>query len=403
MKTLLIIGLVWPESRSSAAGIRMLQLIKLFKNEGYTIHFASAANKTEHSDDLSQFLVHEHDILLNSDTFDSFIKKLQPDIVMYDRFMIEEQYSWRVRSQCPEALQILDTEDLHFLRYARQKLGKQNISLAELVSFPITKREIASILRCDLTLIISKYEMKLLTEEFYIRASQLFYLPFLEDEISEENLTLSFQDRQHFVFIGNFIHEPNWQAVRTLKEKIWPELKQQIASAQIHIYGAYESEKAQQLHQPKDRFFIKGRAEDAVQTLSQYRVLLAPLEFGAGIKGKFLDAAKANTPYITTKIGDEGIGNPQSISDLVSFAKKAENLYQNESLWKAHQTHNRTLFSSLFDRKKYEKSFLNTLNKIKDSLALHRSHHFLGQILLEDSYQSRKYMSLWIQEKNNKS
>lgn len=403
MKTLLIIGFVWPESRSSAAGTRMLQLIQLFNKEGFTIHFASAANKTNYSDDLSKFHLYEHEILLNSDSFDSFVKKLNPDIVIYDRFMVEEQYSWRVRSQCPKTLHILDTEDLHFLRYARQKLGGKNISLSELTSFPITKREIASILRSDISLIISEYEIKLLTQEFHIRDSQLFYLPFLEEEIPEENLIPSFKERQHFVFIGNFIHEPNWQAVRTLKEKIWPELRKKTPQAEIHIYGAYLSEKVQQLNQPKERFIIKGRAEDAVQTLSRYRLLVAPLLFGAGIKGKFLDAAKAHTPYITTKIGDEGIGNPESVSDLVSFATTAENLYLNEDFWKQHQLHNRLLFSSLFDRKVYEKPFINTLNKIKDSLALHRAQHFFGQILLEEKFQSRKYMSLWIQEKNKKS
>lgn len=403
MKTLLIIGFVWPESRSSAAGTRMLQLIQLFNNEGFIIHFASAANKTKYSDDLSRFHIYEHEILLNSDSFDSFVKNLNPDIVIYDRFMVEEQYSWRVRSQCPETLHILDTEDLHFLRYTRQKLGEKSISLTELASFPITKREIASILRSDISLIISEYEMKLLTQEFHIRSSQLFYLPFLEEVIPKKDLSPSFEQRQHFVFIGNFIHEPNWQAVQTLKEKIWPELRKKMPQAEIHIYGAYLSEKVQQLHQPKERFIIKGRAEEAVQTLSQYKVLVAPLQFGAGIKGKFLDAVKANTPYITTSIGDEGIGNPESVSDFASFATNAEALYLNEPLWKKHQVRNRQLFSSLFDRNIYERPFLNTLNKIKDSLALHRAQHFLGQILLEEKFQSRKYMSLWIQEKNKKS
>ena len=403
MKTLLIIGFVWPESRSSAAGTRMLQLIQLFNNEGFIIHFASAANKTKYSDDLSRFHIYEHEILLNSDSFDSFVKNLNPGIVIYDRFMVEEQYSWRVRGQCPETLHILDTEDLHFLRYARQKLGEKSVSLTKLTSFPITKREIASILRSDISLIISEYEMKLLTQEFHIRSSQLFYLPFLEEVVPEKDLSPSFEQRQHFVFIGNFIHEPNWQAARTLKEKIWPELRKKMPQAEIHIYGAYLSEKVQQLHQPKERFIIKGRAEEAVQTLSQYKVLVAPLQFGAGIKGKFLDAVKANTPYITTSIGDEGIGNPESVSDLASFATKAKNLYHNEPLWRKHQVRNRQLFSSLFDRNIYESPFLNTLNKIKDSLALHRAHHFLGQVLLEEKFQSRKYMSLWIQEKNKKS
>ncbi|MCG8753208.1 glycosyltransferase, partial [Tenacibaculum finnmarkense] len=161
MKQLLIIGYVWVEPNSSAAGSRMLQLIELFKKNNYKITFASPAQKGEKAFNLSEIGVNEASIALNSASFDGFIEELNPEIVLFDRFMMEEQFGWRVAENCPDAIRILDTEDLHFLRKTRhQQLKKgQNFSTDALLKSVDAKREIASILRCDLSLIISTYEM----------------------------------------------------------------------------------------------------------------------------------------------------------------------------------------------------------------------------------------------------
>jgi spore coat polysaccharide biosynthesis predicted glycosyltransferase SpsG len=119
-KSLLVLGFVWPEPKSSAAGNRMMQLIELFQRENYDITFASTAQNLEFSEDVSSIGVLPKTIELNSATFDDFVKELNPDIVLFDRFMVEEQFGWRVSESCPNALKILDTEDLHCLRQARQ-------------------------------------------------------------------------------------------------------------------------------------------------------------------------------------------------------------------------------------------------------------------------------------------
>lgn len=101
------------------------------------------------------------------------------------------------------------------------------------------------------------------------------------------------------------MHPPNWDSVLFLKERLWPEIRIELPKAEIHIYGAYPDQNAQNLNNPKDGFIIKGRAENVISTLSNYRVLLAPLRFGAGQKGKLLDAMRAGLPNITTQIGSE--------------------------------------------------------------------------------------------------
>lgn len=188
-ETILIIGAVWVEPNSSAAGSRMMQLIELFLKENYRIVFVSTAQKNENAVDLSQIGVDEIQIELNNSSFDDFIKNLQPTIVVFDRFMIEEQFGWRVAENCPKALRILDTEDLHFLRKVRhQQLKKrEEFSNDALLKADDTKREIAAILRCDLSLIISTYEMDLLTSVFKIDGKILYHLPFLYHRIDKDH------------------------------------------------------------------------------------------------------------------------------------------------------------------------------------------------------------------------
>ena len=290
---ILMIGAVWPEPKSSAAGSRTVQLIEQFQKLNWQITFACAASDSDFSIDFKKYNIEKMTIELNNSNFDEFIKNLQPTIVLFDRFMIEEQFGWRVAENCPNALRILDTIDLHCLRLARQNASneKREFTLEDLYS-DTAKREIASIYRCDCALIISYFEMTLLQEFFKIDADILHYTPFLLNPICQKTFSSwpIFENRKHFVTIGNFLHGPNWNGVLYLKEKIWPLIRKQLPTAELHVYGAYPSPKVTQLHQPKEGFLIKGRADCAQEVMQNAKVCLAPLRFGAGLKGKLIDA-----------------------------------------------------------------------------------------------------------------
>lgn len=405
-KKLLIIGLVWPEPTSSAAGTRMVQLIQLFLEKGYRITFACAAAKSEFSFNLSATGVSEQIIKLNDQSFNEYIKILKPQIVMFDRFVMEEQYGWRIHQECPEAMTILDTEDLHFLRLARQKATKDRLVLKDEDLFSDTaKREIASILRCEISLIISEEEMDILQNQFKIDPSLLFYLPFLEEEITNTNHWLSFEERADFVFIGNFLHEPNWNTVQFLKTEIWPSLRKQLPQAKLNIYGAYQSQKVLQLHNPKENFNIMGRAQNAKETIAKHRILLAPIQFGAGVKGKFIDAMQVGTPSITTTIGSEAMkGNLEwngfVEDDVELFVSKAVELYQDKNTWLLAQQNGIQIINQRYSKNKFQDKFIEQIDLVYNNLKLHRQQNFLGELLHHHTAQSTKYMSLWIEEKN---
>src|SRR5690606_27012408 len=134
MGRLLILGYVWPEPRSSAAGGRIMQLIECFQARGWDITFASAARRSDQCADLALYQVRETEVALNCSSFDEFVVGLQPDLVMFDRFVPEEQFGWRVAEACPSALRILDTADLHSLRWTRQQLLKESQKACSRVS-----------------------------------------------------------------------------------------------------------------------------------------------------------------------------------------------------------------------------------------------------------------------------
>ncbi len=405
----LIIGFVWPEPNSSGAGIRMMQLITLFQEQNWNITFASAAADSEYMFDVTSIGIQKKAISINDSGFDTFLQELNPTIVLFDRFVVEEQFGWRVAENCPTALRILDTIDLHTLRLARQKAHKEKSEFSEKDLYSdIAKREIASILRCDISLLISEVEIDLIQNYFKIDKSILYYLPFLVDTIDATTVQnwLPFEERKDFIFIGNFLHEPNWNAVQFLKESIWPLIQNQLPQASMQVYGAYPSQKVLQLHNTKDRFLVLGRAENAAAVVSRARVVLAPIRFGAGAKGKLIEAMQCGTPSVTTTVGAESMNGHLPWNGIIAdefqdIADAAIQLYTDETLWGSAQKNGIDIVNQRYVKPLFAIDFVNHIKVVQENLEEHRSANFIGAILLHHTLASTKYMSRWIEVKNS--
>lgn len=405
MKKILVIGYVWPEPKSSAAGSHMMSILRLFKKHNWLVEFATPAQPTEHMIDLASEGISSRSIRLNCDSFDTYIQEYKPDIVLFDRFMMEEQFGWRVDKNCPNALKVLDTEDLQCLRHARHQAHKADREMTKADLFnDIAKREIAAILRSDIALIISSYEMELLVSTFHISSSLLLHLPFMVDLASCPDKTLAFSERKHFMSIGNFRHAPNWDMVLHL-QNIWPLIRKQIPDAECHIYGSYPPPKATALNNAKTGFLIKGWAEDVCSVMQASRICLAPIRFGAGIKGKLLDAMIAQTPSITTSTGSEGMYHgepwPGEIADTVTdFVDAAVTLYTNEDIWRSAVQKGASLLKAHYDNKPLGEELISRILAVEKNIQQHRLDNFSGAMLKHHTMMSTKYMSQWIAAKN---
>lgn len=402
----LIIGHVWPEPGSSAAGVRINEIMQMLYAGGWNLTFACAAQRSAFVKFPTDIQVDKAQIELNNDAFDFWIAELMPDLVVFDRFMTEEQYGWRVAERIPQAVRVLDTEDLHFVRHARAKRVQNKLPLQDIEFFGSDAfREIAAIYRSDLSLIISEKELELLEGSFNIPANLLFYLPFCRPHTVHELQTSGlpdFDQRSGYALIGNFQHAPNRDAVIHLKENIWPAILSLQSDAAMHIYGAYMQEKDRQLHDVDSNFFVHGRVEDACATIQQHRVMLAPLRFGAGLKGKLVDAMQCGTPFVTTTLGAEGIHSMhQSVhDDTAGFAQKAVSLHNNKNEWNEASVIGIRFFNQQFANASLPINFIAALKHISSNLEPHRKTNFIGAMFMHHRMQSTRFLSKYIEMKN---
>lgn len=405
MSQLVIISANWPEFDATAAGLRMYELIDLFLDQGYQIHYATTAALNEfHRDALNNKGIETHSIELNSDTFDDFLKELSPEVVLFDRYVVEEQFGWRVSETLPNAIKILDTEDLHSLRVSRQLAQRENTpwDLDYWKAQDITKRELSSMYRSDLNIIISSQEINYLKEVFVFPEQLLCYLPFIPTLKEIQNV--SFSDRKDLVFIGNGMHAPNRDAVDFLKNEIWPIVRKELKEVKLHIYGAYLPQSILNYHQPKERFLVHGKAQDASEVISKARINLAPLRYGAGVKGKVIEGILCETPTVCTAIATEGIeGLSPVATDAATIAQRIIELYQDENQWQHEVNLYASIACQLVDTKEYICTFKTQLSEIRTNLRHHRSTNYIGQLFNYESNKSTKYFSKWIEEKNKKS
>lgn len=402
-----IIGYVWPEPNSSAAGQNMMALITDFIASGADVTFMTAASDSIHKVDLASLGVQVESVSLNCSSFDEQIRTLMPDLVVFDRYMTEEQFSWRVKAQCPNALRVLNTEDLHSLRQARLDAVKAtgDAQQAEKMSL-LAQREIAAILRSDITLIISQAEYTLLTDFYRVPSQQLFYFP-LKAGAPLSNAP-AFSERKGIVTIGNFRHAPNWDAVLQLKQTIWPAISKVLPDTSLHIYGAYPPKKATQLHNPKQGFYVEGWADDAYDVIKHAKLLIAPLRFGAGIKGKLLDAMRCHTPTLTSWIGAEGILSEGESHEQWGgaicaspdeYATQARRLCTDETQWKIASDKGAELLLA-FGKSARVPTLNAHLSTLLTHVETHRQSLFLQAMLWHHTLSATKYMSQWIEEKN---
>jgi glycosyltransferase involved in cell wall biosynthesis len=173
----------------------------------------------------------------------------------------------------------------------------------------------------------------------------------------------------------------------------------------MSIYGAYPTQKINSLHQPKMNFFVHGRATSSFEVISKAKVLLAPIRFGAGIKGKLLEAMQFGTPSVTTEIGAEGMNGDFEWNGFITdspedFAEKAIELYQNKTTWLNAQENGFEIIKNRFSKELFEASFSEFLSDKFKNLEKYRNDNFTGLLLMHHFLQSTKYMAKWIEEKN---
>lgn len=420
----LFLSTVWPETSSSAAGVRTQDLIDGFQKAGRRVAYVCSSAVNEYTNKLRESGVQVFQCAANrEDAISDILTSLRPSQVVFDRFYAEEMWSFRVKSLLPDAMRVLDMQDVHFLREGRQEALKSGSPLDSVLetrptaSFASCQRELASIYRSDLTLVCSPEEIRLLSQHYNVPKDFLQLAPFFVDRISHCFDTPSFKQRQNFMMIGNFRHPPNLDSVRWAVTEIWPLIRENLQTSrsqgepvpELHIYGSYcPSSAHNEFHRPSNGVFLKGYTP-TLEVMNSYRVCLAPLRYGAGLKGKIVDSWRHGMPVCTTPIGAEGLVTEEDSSNqwggfykataADSLARDAAFLYKTETVWNNSQESGFRLLESLFDRESGLKKVIEAVQYRYTNLEEFRAKNYFGAILWHQQMRSTEYFSRWIELK----
>ncbi len=410
----LIFSTVWPEPESSAAGVRQLQWSGFLSDLGFEVILSSPSKVKEEL----QFKERLLPLPLNRSEVKQVLEGLKPQIVMFDRFILEEQFGHFVYEACPEALVLMETQDLHFVRRARETIREHGFSQTDLpkdfYKTDTALRETASLLRVDASFVVSSFEEQLLRNEFQIAPSKVEWVPFFYDEPS---IALSFRkqfsEREGFSWIGNFRHPPNVDGLRWFRAQVWPLIRKQMTDAKINVFGAYPSEEVMSWHQPEKGFFVHGPAKTLDEVFLKTRVNLAPLRFGAGVKGKILEGFRYGVPVITTPVGAEGLlpvfpGHSMDpfpgrvMTDAVSFAEACTQLYKDEALWSDYRSSAMLLMNEVYSSVNVVPQLKKRINELLAQKKSEKLPDWTSRILRHEQINSHLYFSRWIEEKEKK-
>jgi hypothetical protein len=402
----------------------------------------------------------------------ALLDAVRPDLVVFDRFMSEEMFSHQVRawgtgsvtkpsgfSECKPAL-VLDMQDFHSLRQARQEVCERSASQgspwesavkASLEAVPdassvTLQRELASMARVDAVWAVSETEQLAVSAALGTSAAAPTALasPLTALLVGPVVSTVGFPSasggplggapsadasaRKDAVMLGTFRHDPNADAVSWAIDEIWPKclslLHQRTASERpttqprpqprLHIYGSHLSESAaQRLRGAIGRAGLKGSVllhghMDSLNQLLEHRVLLAPLRFGAGVKGKVLDAWRFGLPVVTTPIGSEGLdavdgawGGCGDAMTADTLAKATCQLLLDDALWQGASQRGTALLGHFASDSRFRQGMHPALELALDSdlLSRHRRRNNLQAMAWHASLRSTQFMSQYIEAK----
>ncbi len=254
----------------------------------------------------------------------------RPDLVIIARVNIAVRVMPIVRAQLPGVPVIFDTVDLHHRRFGREAALRADRS-ASLHALAVKVEELEMARASDLVWVVSEDERQaLLAEDPRLRVRVLSAI----HEIPSERI--GSEGREGLGFVGGFYHSPNVDAARFLVDRIMPHIWASRADVVLAVVGADMPAEVRALERPGVR--ILGHQRDLAPLLGGWRVFVAPIRFGAGVKGKITQALSFGLPTVTTWLGAEGIGLRHGEDVLIadtpeSFAAATLELYENRECW----------------------------------------------------------------------
>lgn len=333
-KRLVFIDNIIPAYDKNSGSFRAFQILKIIKDLGYHITFIpDDANKTQpYYNSLVKLGV---EVLFRYPNRPGMIRELnftldKCDVVWISRPEMNFEFKWLLE-KFPNAKWIYDTVDLHHIRIERQAIQTNDKKLLQEASkVKIQELEIAK--AANFTFTVTEDEKVMLEKE---GIKNVKVIPNIHEPEDITN-NLDFEEREGLLFIGAYDHPPNIDAVVWLVNEIMPEIWKEIPHLKLTLLGSKPTGEVLQLR--SDLVDVPGFVQDVSGYFSNHRLFVAPLRFGAGMKGKIGQSLAFKLPVITTDIGAEGMGLIEGENVMVAntkdeFIAKILSLYKNKKTW----------------------------------------------------------------------
>jgi O-antigen biosynthesis protein len=254
------------------------------------------------------------------------------DLAFLFRPLVVERNIDIIRQYCPKAKTLYYSHDLHFLRMSREaELYKDTTK--QLLAEQMRLRELEVLKSVDASILVSEQEIASVQDHLPDFKGKLHTLPLILNIPGTKN---SFSERGDIIFVGGYQHTPNIDAVKYFVTEIMPFVRKFLPKVKFFAVGSNPPEEIKAL--ATDDVIITGFIDDLNSFLDEKRVCIAPLRYGAGIKGKVGTAMAAGLPVVATSIATEGMSLTNEDNVLIAnnseeFANAIAQLYQNEKLW----------------------------------------------------------------------
>jgi len=362
-KNILVIDHYIPSPDRDSGSLRMFQILKLLRQLGHRITFVP--------DNLTDIRLYGDELRRRGIKIvrHPYVKKVRDylvshgsefDVVILSRCDFAHKHIADVRLHAPQSRIIFDTVDLHSLRAHREAQITFDPEAREKAR-QMKELEYDLIRRADETWVTSSVEKKLLQERWPEESIQL-----VSNIVDVPGSRTPFELRRDFLFIGGFQHTPNTDAVLFFLKEIYPTVKERLRDAKFYIIGDKAPPEVVAL--AGENVVITGLQRDVSQFFERVRLSIAPLRFGAGVKGKINQSMAWGVPVVATSVAVEGMELTSGEDVLVAdepeeFARALLTLYESPELWNRLSQNGiektRSLYSVQVARERLERLFNN--------------------------------------------
>ena len=332
-KRILVVDHHLPMPDRDAGSLRMFHILHILHQLGHRVTFVpdNLADIPPYADELQKRGVEV--------VYHPYIKSVRDylekeghkfDVVILSRCDFAKKHIADVRLHAPQSRIIFDTVDLHFLRTDRE---------AQITSDPEIRQkarekeqlEYDLIDQADETWVVSAVEQKLLREKRPDKSIEI--VPTIVDVLGSNT---PFSLRRDFLFIGSFQHTPNSDAVIFFLQKIYPLVREHLSDVKFYIIGDKAPPEVVAL--ATDNIIVTGLQPDVRPFFESVKLSVAPLRYGAGIKGKINQSMGLGVPVVATSLAVEGMALTDHEDILIAdepkdFAHALVELYESEQLW----------------------------------------------------------------------